>query len=90
MDSLFSLFSTPGYEYPVIYYSPVDKCLVLFLVFDIMNKAVMKKVSYKSSGDMFSFPLGKYLGVKLMEMYNFVRKCQMVFQTGCTILCNYL
>ena len=48
----------------MIYYSPIDKCLVLFLVFDTKNKAAGKS-PYTSSVDMFSFLLGKYLGVKL-------------------------
>ena len=40
-------------------------------------------------GRKFSTPLGKYEGVHLLDlkrMFSFIRNCQVVFQSGCTIL----
>ena len=43
-------------------------------------------------GYKFSPPLGKYQGIRLldcMSMFSFIRNCQTVFRSGCTILCSH-
>ena len=43
-------------------------------------------------GHQFSAPLGEYKGVHLLDikrMFRFVRNCQAVLQSGCTLLHPY-
>ena len=69
-------------------HSSVDRHLNCFHLLPIVNSATMN-VCEKAFKSLFSVTLDLYLGVELLGQlttFNFLRKGQIVFHSGCTIL----
>lgn len=91
VHSFISLSSVPLYGYTTI-------CLSIhllmgtwvvsrFLLLQVMSLGLMSKNLY---GHVFSFLMGKYIGIEWLDhswlMFNFLKNCPNVFQSGCSIL----